>query len=1170
MSSTTAAADVIRSALLACLAAASASGAVAAALTGTVSDGAGAPLQGIEVSAYVDLGAGWQLAGFTETGADGGYLLDGLTDGDHRVLFRDWSQAYAFEYHPGVATIDQAWDVPVTGSGASVDAVLEPAGRIAGVITDGAGAPLEYPMVFVYSSGDDPQVLFVGRVDEPTGSYEVAGLPTGEFHMMFTGRRGTDSWSEFFDDALRLSDATPIPVTVGETTGGIDGMLGPPPGGYPGGIEGVVSAPDGTPLSGIEVSLYAEAGAGEWSLVDFQSTDAAGSFSFLDLPADRYTLGFRDWSQVHAFSYWGGADRLAAAAPIPVDGGVLASDTTLFPGGRIAGRLTDPAGDPLDDAMVFVHTADDPPQVLFLANPDPLTGDYQLGGLPTGEYLVQFSGWQGLDSYTGFFDGAAGFDLAQPVPVTIGGITAGIDGELGIPPGGVIAGRITDPYGRAFDAARVLAYRDDAGAWLLAGEAETTFYESQYELALPPGTYRLRFEGGSFLQPELPAAEVFDDVSSLDGGTDVEIVLDQRLDGFDVAVGNLSTGSIAGTVTDAGTGNPVAGIEVWVSDRRGRVLFDQIATTDPAGGYRVEGLWPERFTVELYDPTYNYQTRVAGRVLVGEGAVTGVDGALELAPPGTLPGAVTGTVRDQDGHPLFGVRVSADALDGSSYGVGYSGSDGGYRIRDLDPGLYRVRFEALDGFSVAEHYDDVTDPDAATPVAVALSATSEGVDAELAPAGIISGSITDRFGSPFQIAGAIVYRDDGDGWRRVADGSVVSDTEYRIEGVPVGTYRVELVGRSFWGGDPLSEYFDDAPTIELGTDVQVAAGQVTSGISGSLGQGPPGAIAGIVADGAGTPLAGILVQVYDDELALEAEAVTGPDGRYEVADLYRGRYSVAFTDPQGVYPGEAYDNVATLDLATPVIVDDAPVTGIDAVLDGAGTGPGGGGIRGVVTDAGTGAGIEGVRVRCVDELYGFVAGCSAHTLADGSYRLGGFLATGTYFVQISSVDGAWVEEWYDDVRPPLDPTPVAVTEGAWTDGVDAALEPAGAIAGTVTNQSGGGFPRLTATAYRFEDGAWQPFSGTTVVYDTDYRLDGLPAGSYRIRLSGSSIFNPSLGIVEFFDDSPTVDGAADVAVTVGVTTTGIDAVLGDLGGGGPIFFDGFDGGAASSWSFHSP
>ncbi|MGD8440891.1 MAG: carboxypeptidase regulatory-like domain-containing protein [Holophagae bacterium] len=787
--------------------------------------------------------------------------------------------------------------------------------------------------------------------------------------------------------------------------------------------------------------------------------------------------------------------------------------------------------------------------MLFLTNPDPATGDYRLGGLPTGDYLVQFSGWQGLDSYVGYYDGVTSIDLAQPVPVTLGEVTAGVDGELGIPPGGVIAGEITDPYGRSFDFTRVQAFRDEGGSWVLAGEAETVYYEAEYELPLPPGIYRLRFEGGSFLQPDLPATEVFDDVLTLDEGTDVEVVLDQRIEGFDVAVGNLATGGLTGTVTDAATGAPLSGIEVWVADRKGRVLYDQIATTDASGGYDVSGLWPERYTVELYDPTYTYQTRVIGQVLVGEDPVDGVDGSLDIAPPGTLPGAITGTVRDELGQPLFGVRVSASSLDGTSFGAALTDSAGSYRVRDLPSGQYEVRFDSRDGFQVTEFFDDVTDPDAATPVAVAMAATTAGIDADLAPAGIVTGSITNRFGNPFQIATAIVYEDDGGEWRQVASTSVVSDSAYRIPGVPVGAYRVQLIGQSFFGGTALTEYFDDAPSIELGTDVEVAAGQVTAGISGSLGQGPPGAIAGTVTDGAGTALEGILVRVYDEGFELEAEAVTGPDGGYEVPDLYRGRYSVEFTDPQGVYPGEVYDNVASLDLASPVLVGDAPVTGIDAALDGAGTGPGGGGIRGVVTDVATGAGIEGIRVSCVDELFGFPVDCSTYTTADGSYQLGGFLTSGTYIVRFTAPNGGWVEEWYDDVRPPLQPTPVAVTEGAWTDGVDAVLEPAGAISGTVTSEGGGEFSRLTVTAFRLDGAGWQPFAGTTVIYDSQYELGGLPAGTYRLKFLGGSIFNPNTGIVEFYDDALTVDDGTDVPVVVGQTTAGIDAVLEPRGPG---------------------
>jgi hypothetical protein len=771
------------------------------------------PIQGIEVSAHVNDGTGWQLVSFTETSADGSYVLDGLTGGTYRMLFRDWSQVFAFEYHPDAATIELAQDVVASGT-VIVDASLDLGGRIAGRVTDASGVPLEYPLVFAYTAGDDPLLLFVGQVDEPTGVYEVGGLPTSEYLMMFTGRRGLDSYVGYYDGASEISDASPIPVVAGETTSGIDGMLGPPPGGYTGGVEGFVTAIDGSPLPNIEVSLYESTGVGGWELFEYQTTVADGSYAFFEVPAGTYTLGFRDWGQIYAFTFWGGVSRLEDALSMEIDEFVVPADMDLDIGGRISGVLTDPSGAALQNALVFVHTFADDPQVLFLTNPDAATGSYELGGLPSGDYIVQFSGYQGLDIYNEYYDGAETIDQADPVGVVLGETTADIDGTLGIPPGGVIAGHITDPYRRSFDFARVQAYQWDGSEWVLAGEAETHFYESEYELPLPPGEYRLQFEAGSFLQFDLPAWEYFDNVQSIGDATPVLVTLDQRIEGFDVAVGDLSSGSISGTVTDAGTGAPLQGIEVWISDRRGRVLYDQISVTAGDGSYTVNGLWPEGYHVEFFDPGYAFRTLSTGQVLVGEGPVDGVDAALELAPAGSLPGSITGGVVDQGGIPVFGIRVAASSIDGSGFGTGYTDSQGRFRIRDLADGDYRVLFSSDDGFWVPEYYDDVRGSADATPVLVMTANTAEGVDAELAPAGIIAGFITNRFGGDFQLATAVASAFDGTAWHPVETTSVVYESAYRLEGLPVGTYRVELIGSSF-GGSSLSEFFDDAPTIDL-------------------------------------------------------------------------------------------------------------------------------------------------------------------------------------------------------------------------------------------------------------------------------------------------------------------------------------------------------------------
>ena len=67
-------------------------------------------------------------------------------------------------------------------------------------------------------------------------------------------------------------------------------------------------------------------------------------------------------------------------------------------------------------------------------------------------------------------------------------------------------------------------------------------------------------------------------------------------------------------------------------------------------------------------------------------------------------GALTGTVKDDTGAVLPGVTVAiTNKATGKVYTV-VTGNDGGYRLLDLEPGRYSVRFE-LPGFSAAESPD---------------------------------------------------------------------------------------------------------------------------------------------------------------------------------------------------------------------------------------------------------------------------------------------------------------------------------------------------------------------------------------------------------------------------------------------------------------------------------
>ena len=202
---------------------------------------------------------------------------------------------------------------------------------------------------------------------------------------------------------------------------------------------------------------------------------------------------------------------------------------------------------------------------------------------------------------------------------------------------------------------------------------------------------------------------------------------------------------------------------------------------------------------------------------------------------------------------------------------------------------------------------------------------------------------------------------------------------------------------------------------------------------------------------------------------------------------------------------------------------------------------------------------------CSDEFFGFVDGCSTTTAADGGYQLGGFLPEGSYVIRFRAADGFHATEWYDDAPTSQQATPVPVVPGLWSEGVDAALEPAGGISGTVTNEGGGALlanldHRLPMDRNRVGSSRPARMSSTTPTMS----LLGLPEGTYRVKFRGGPIFNPNFGVEEYYDDVLTLDEATDVVVTIGSVTPGIGGMLGNLDGGesaiaNPSFDDDLDG-----------
>ena len=229
----------------------------------------------------------------------------------------------------------------------------------------------------------------------------------------------------------------------------------------------------------------------------------------------------------------------------------------------------------------------------------------------------------------------------------------------------------------------------------------------------------------------------------------------------------LSTGgSISGVVRKASDNSAVANADVWAEAYDGgegsgtRTASDGTYTITglPAGDYRAEASSRDQgFAAEYYQETSDFQSATRVTVTVSVGATsTGVD--FTLSAGGTISGVVT---RDSDGTPVSGAEVSAHS-DTGGWGHGTTAADGTYSVTGLPAGSYRVRVEASSQGFAGEFYNNTTDWEQATKIAVTAGQTAASINFSLAGGGSISGTVVrQNDGTP--VADADVWADSYDG-----------------------------------------------------------------------------------------------------------------------------------------------------------------------------------------------------------------------------------------------------------------------------------------------------------------------------------------------------------------------------------------------------------------------
>lgn len=1150
------------------------------AISGTVTDsGTGLPLAGISVWIFAS-DYPWSPASTVVTAADGTYTSDDpLSAGSYFVMTYN-ELGYVDEVYDNlyVLGIEVTAGEPVqvidgqTTSG--INFALDVGGKISGTVSAAAnGQPLSGIEIWIEDANGN---WASDAATSDDGTYtSTDGLPSGTYYAR-TGQWWSPLLDELFDnlpcwDDCDLASGTPIEVTLGQVTTGVNFSLD-----AGGGFSGTVTDQlTGLPIEGVEIYFYDSEGApaSGWGAVQSDGTYVTEP----GLPPGNYFAVTYNVAGYLEELYGGlpclGDCDVTAGNPIAVSIGTITEgiDFTLEQGGRIAGVVTySGTGSPAQEVDVEIFDSSGNLVTDAYVESD---GSYvSSSGLAAGTYFVTADDWW-WDLVPELYDdipciGSCDVTSGTGVSVVAGATTGGID--FALDHGGWLEGTVTDAAtGLPLYDVQIVVY-DSWGQEVSDGysDADGT-YQTGEPGGLPAGTYFARaFKWGY-------VSELFDSQQCWNcdpqDGTAITVAIGAATTAIDFALDK--GGRIAGTVTDASNGSPIESVSINVYDADGWWMSAASSAGDgsyeiseglPAGTYFVfaYAYWTG-YLSELYDdiPWESVGNVTSGNgVAVSLGATTsGIDFALDK------PSKITGTVTDANtGLPIQGVVVHLYESGGEYFGYESTDSAGAYEFTvGAGAGTYYAHTYNWDGY-VNQLYDgipcvwigDCYDVTNGSAIVVPAGQTTSGVDFALELGGRVAGTVTDAV-SGLPLAGFSVGVYDASG-RFIWSAGTGSDGTYELDGyLGTGTYFVRTQNSSGY----LNELYDGSPCwtgasgcdVTQGTGVAVTAGETTGDIDFALVAG--GRISGAVTDAeTGLPISGYRVEFWDVSGERVGSDYTDATGEYvSPAGLPTGTYKVLtddLNDPGLGYIDELYADIPCPDcgyleelakgVGVPVTVGET-TNGIDFALE-----PGGY-LAGKITEDGTGDPIFNVGLAIYDAVGNYISlGWTYDYYSDGSYTSYDALPAGDYYVRTFNWEG-YVNELFDD-QPCLScdvtaGTPVAVSVGNTTTGVDFELTPGGRIGGTVT-ESAGGLP-IAGARVEVVDAFGLPVSWGESGADGSYLTQqGLLAGTYYAKASSEQGH-----VTELFSE---IDCAAcdptsgePIQVILGSTVGGVDFSLAD-------------------------
>jgi hypothetical protein len=416
-------------------------------------------------------------------------------------------------------------------------------------------------------------------------------------------------------------------------------------------VRGVFTDRSGDPI--VHASVYAKSPAyNHWERLAY--TDAQGRYEMDDVPAGPVLVSFNDGAISQYAHGMPDADQAQRYTVVP--GLTTVVDERQVPTGTVQGRLTDPAGDPVPAASVYLRGS---PYRYFAASATTdADGRYSITQVPAGEVTLQFVKFP----FRVWAHQEHGQAAAKSFTLR-GNQTLTVDESL--LPTGTLTGLITDAEGNPVRAG-VTAYEVD-------GDGNYSTYtetDGRFSLTVPAGRWRVQLNGRQWAPGKIDkaAGRIF----RVPAGQSVEVNESLRPTGalrVKLRTGTSRVGQYSFALWHGGT--KVAYIN---GTNAGSRTFEDLLPGDYVFGYD-----------DYFAPgTLRIEDAVAVKVRAGRTRT------LEVTHPArsTLSGRVTLPT----GEPVPNLSVRADVVvDGvSERHDAQTGTDGEWQMTGVFPETYRI------------------------------------------------------------------------------------------------------------------------------------------------------------------------------------------------------------------------------------------------------------------------------------------------------------------------------------------------------------------------------------------------------------------------------------------------------------------------------------------------